>query len=177
MDESKAPMASDVTPFIHFPDGRLLHPAQPRPVDDSLLEIGASLLRAAREAQAYGLAAAHIGRMEAVAIVSLGDPSTRDYRLLYNPRILATQGPEVSGKEGSVSMPGIEVDVMRPQSARIGYDDETGNTVELDLTGFAARIALHEIDQVNGVFFLSRVSRLKRDSAIKRFAKLGRRMG
>ena len=72
-------------------------------------------------------------------------------------------------------MPGIEVDVIRPENARIAFDDEAGHPVELDLTGFAARVAQHEIDQVNGVFFLARVSRLKRDTAIKRFAKIGRK--
>jgi peptide deformylase len=170
-------MASDVSPFIIHPDPRLGQEASPRPVDDALRAIGAALLEAAREVQAYGLAAAHIGQVAPLAVISLSEPSTRDYRLLYNPRILAFQGPEVAGKEGSVSMPGIEVDVIRPESVRIGFDDETGTSVELALSGFAARVAQHEIDQVNGVFFLSRLSRLKRDAAIKRFAKLERRMG
>ncbi|MBJ3784495.1 peptide deformylase [Devosia sediminis] len=168
-------MADETISFILFPDPRLTRVAISQPVDDELRSIGAALLQAARDAQAYGLAAAHIGQVAPVAVVSLADPSTRDYRLLYNPRILLTSGSEVSGKEGSVSMPGIEVDVVRPENARIGFDDEAGNPHELELTGFAARVAQHEIDQVNGVLFLSRVSRLKRDTAIKRFGKLARK--
>jgi peptide deformylase len=57
----------------------------------------------------------------------------------------------------------------------IAFDDDTGQGQELALSGFAARVAQHEIDQVNGVFFLTRISRLKREAAIRRFAKLGRR--
>jgi peptide deformylase len=168
-------MNEDVSPFIRYPDPRLNTAAIPRPVDAELIAIGATLLRAAEDVSAYGLAVAHIGLVAPVAVVSLADPATRDYRLLYNPRVLSTSGPDLSGKEGSVSMPGIEVDVIRPENARIAFDDEAGHPVELDLTGFAARVAQHEIDQVNGVFFLARVSRLKRDTAIKRFAKIGRK--
>lgn len=171
------PMPEDVIPFLVYPDPRLAAAATPRPVDGDLRRTGAALLRAAREAQAYGLAAAHIGHVAPVAVISVSDPTTRDYRLLFNPRILATNGTESAGREGSVSMPGIEVEIIRPEQARIAFDDETGTAVELELSGFAARVAQHEIDQVNGVFFLARLSRLRRDAAIKRFAKLGRRMG
>ncbi|MBO9587886.1 peptide deformylase [Devosia sp.] len=162
-------------PFIFYPDLRLNDSASARPVDADLLDTGRRLLAAAEEARAYGLAAVHIGIVAPVAVVSLGDPSTRDYRVLYNPRILSTEGPQEAGPEGSVSMPGIEVDVLRAHSAVIAFDEETGQGRELALSGFAARVAQHEIDQVNGVFFLAKISRLKRVAAIRRFAKLGRR--
>jgi peptide deformylase len=61
--------------------------------------------------------------------------------------------------------------VLRSAKARIAYDDETGTRHELDLEGLPARIAQHEIDQVNGIFFLERLSRLKREMAIKRWKK------
>lgn len=170
-------MASDVARFITWPDPRLTQAASARPVDDGLRDIGSALLRAAEEVQAYGLAAAHIGLVAPVAVLSVSDAAAREYRVIYNPRSVATYGPDAAGKEGSVSMPGIEVDVIRPHAARIACDDEAGNAVELELTGFAARVALHEIDQVNGIFFLNRISRLKREAAIKRFSKLSRRMG
>ena len=74
-------------------------------------------------------------------------------------------------------MPGIEVEILRSECVHIAFEDETGALSELELTGFPARIAQHEIDQVNGIFFLTRLSRLKREAAIKRFAKRARRMG
>lgn len=166
---------SKTTPFIFYPDPRLSEAACTRPVGPGLLEVGVHLLAAAETARAYGLAAAHIGVVAPVAVISIGDPSTRDYRVLFNPRLLSAEGPQEAGPEGSVSMPGIEVEVLRHRDARIGFDDGSGQGQELVLSGFAARVAQHEIDQVNGVFFLARISRLKREVAIRRFAKLGRR--
>jgi len=166
---------AEIVPFIFYPDQRLSQAAGFRPVDAELLAIGARLLAAGKSAKAYGLAAAHIGVVAPVALISIGEPSSRDYRVLYNPRIISTDGAQEAGLEGSVSMPGIEVEVLRPANARIGFDDATGQGQELTLSGFAARVAQHEIDQVNGVFFLARISRLKREAAIRRFAKLNRR--
>ncbi|UXN72201.1 peptide deformylase [Devosia neptuniae] len=141
-------------------------------MDDSMLKAGDRLLAAAREAQAYGLAAAHLGENEPLAVMSMAsDPAQRDYRLLYNPEIVAVAEETASGPEGSVSMPGIEVVVQRPVWAEIAYDDADGIRQRERLEGFVARVALHEIEQVNGIFFLSRVSRLKRDAALRKFDK------
>ena len=167
-------VAGEEPHFVQYPDPRLTTPASLRPVDASLRDVGLRLLAAAQSAKAYGLAAAHIGAVEPVVVISVSGPDSRDYRVLYNPRVDATDGAGVSGKEGSVSMPGIEVDVVRPERASIAFEDEAGAGHHLNLTGFAARVAQHEIDQMNGVFFLSRVSRVKRESATRRFAKLVR---
>lgn len=104
-------------------------------------------------------------------ISTSADPARRDYLVLYNPEILSLGGDNAEGLEGSVSMPGLQVPVMRPQRVRIAYDDETGARHELDFEGLQARIAQHEIEQVGGIFFLERLSRLKRDMAIKRWKK------
>jgi peptide deformylase len=107
-----------------------------------------------------------------VAVISTAsDPDSRNYLLLYNPELLLLDGDIVEGPEGSVSMPGLQVAVPRPSRARIAYDDETGTRLQLELEGLPARIAQHEIDQVSGIFFLERLSRLKRDMAIKRWKK------
>jgi peptide deformylase len=119
----------------------------------------------------------HIGAVAPVAVISLADDEAkRDYLVLYNPEILALSGEVREGREGSVSMSGLQVPVSRPSRARIAYDDETGARHELELEGLPARIAQHEIDQVNGIFFLERISRLKRDMAIKRWKRGSRRV-
>lgn len=107
-----------------------------------------------------------------MAVIStVADPTRRDYLVLYNPEIIWLGAETAEGTEGSVSMPGFEVAVVRPTRAGISYDDETGVRQELELEGLPARVAQHEIDQVNGVFFLDKLSRLKRDIAIKRWKK------
>ncbi len=157
-----------------YPDPRFSRAAPKRPLDAALIEIGARLLATAQHHRAYGLAATHIGLVDPVVVVSLGPPDKRDYQLLYNPEVVATSGALVGGPEGSVSLPGIEVDIIRPETAEIAYDDGDGIRRSLSLSGFAARVAQHEIDQVNGVFFLDRLSRLKRDAALRRYRKLAR---
>jgi peptide deformylase len=158
--------------IVLYPDPRLGQRAVPRAVDSSLLAIGDRLQRAAEAAQAFGLAAVHIGAVAPVVVISVAtDPAVREYRVLYNPEVTALANDTTGGIEGSVSLPGIEVEVVRPVWAALAFDDADGNRQALRLEGLPARIAQHEIDQMNGVFFLERVSRLKRDMALKKWKK------
>lgn len=160
--------------FVIYPHPALRRKAAPRPVDTAMQAAGAALLEAAQEVQAYGLAAAHLGLDEPLVVVSIiNDTKQRDYRILYNPRVAELAGEAVLGLEGSVSMPGIEVQIARPNEITVEYQDEQGANKTSRLEGFAARVALHEIDQMNGVFFLDRVSRTKRDMALRKFRKTG----
>ena len=143
-----------------------------RPVDEAMLACSGLLLATALEVQAYGLAATHLGQLEPIIVASLAtSPSERDYRLFYNPRISEFSPDSVTAAEGSVSMPGIEVPISRASWIELAYDDADGETRSARFEGFAARIIQHETDQMNGVFFLSRLSRLKRDTALRKFAK------
>ncbi|MDB5539637.1 MAG: peptide deformylase [Devosia sp.] len=100
--------------IVAYPDPRLNRKAEPRPLDEGLRAIGTRLLEAARGANAYGLAAIHIGALAPVVVISTAaDPGKRSYLVLYNPEIVATAEELESGPEGSVSMPGVEVDVVR----------------------------------------------------------------
>jgi peptide deformylase len=164
--------------FVSYPDPALSVAAQPRAVDAGLLAVGERLRAAALISQAYGLAAAHIGQAAPVVIMNLAEQgAARQDLLLYNPRIVAVSAETESGNEGSVSMPGIEAEVVRPIWAEVAWQDEAGAHQQRRFTGFQARVAVHEIEQMQGVFFLSRVSRLKRDMLIKKFGKLGRKGG
>ena len=162
-------------PFIRYPDPRLTRPARPRPVDDALRATADRLLVAAAEAQAYGLAAAHIGEVEPVVVISVAaDSRQRDYLALFNPTVVIIADTMATGPEGSVSMLGIEAPIARPIWADIAYDSATGERVTTRVETFVARCALHEIEQMNGEFFLTRLSRLKRETAIRKFQKLNR---
>lgn len=158
--------------FVIYPHPALTRKAEVRPVDDSMRAAGAALLEAAREVQAYGLAAAHLGLDEPLVVISMaGDARQRDYRILYNPRIVTSADEVAAGPEGSVSMPGIEAPLVRSVAVTVEYDDAEGKRQSVDLKDFVARVAAHEIDQMNGIFFLDRLSRVKRDIAIRKFRK------
>jgi peptide deformylase len=158
--------------FVIYPDPVLAQVARPRPVDAAMVAVGRALQAAAESVQAYGLVAAHIGQAEPIVVVSMGEPGdARDYLVLFNPVVTAVAEETSLGPEGSVSMPGIEVPIARAQWCEIAHDAADGTQHNLRLEGFAARVAQHEIEQMNGVFFLSRVSRIKRDTALRKFGK------
>ncbi|MBN9348782.1 MAG: peptide deformylase [Devosia sp.] len=158
--------------FVAYPDPRLSIAAVPRAgVDDALRAVGDKLLAAARAATAYGPAAAHLGEAAPVVVVT-DDPAGGDYRLLFNPMVTSVAAETEAGEEGSVSLPGVRVSIERPVWAEVSYMDATGEPRTARFEHFAARVALHEIEQMNGVFFLGKLSRLKRDMVLKKARKL-----
>src|SRR5690606_15648029 len=115
-------------------------------------------------------------RSEPLVVISVAPASEpRDYRVLYNPEVSQLAGGSEMGMEGSVSLPGIEVPLPRAVWAEVQFDDADGKRQTRRFEGFVARVVQHEIDQMNGIFFLQRLSRLKRDTALRKFAKLGQR--
>ena len=74
--------------------------------------------------------------------------------------------------EGSVSMPGVTETVERHAGVRVTYQDLAGAEQIEEADGLLAVCHQHEIDQLNGIFWLQRLSRLKRDRLIKRYEKL-----
>ena len=165
---------SDAVQILPYPDPLFARRAALRLVDEGMRNVGAVLVATARHHNAYGLAATHIGALEPLIVVSVSSLDKRDYRLLFNPEIVSLSAEHASGAEGSVSMPGIEVDIQRADSMDLVFDDADGMRQAMTLEGFPARVAQHEIDQMNGIFFLDRLSRLKRDAALRRFKKLSR---
>jgi peptide deformylase len=104
-------------------------------------------------------------------VVISGDPEGRDYLLLFNPTVTAVATATEPGEEGSVSLPGVRVSIDRPIWAEINYMDAAGQRQTARFERFAARVALHEIEQMNGVFFLMKLSRLKREMVLKKARK------
>jgi peptide deformylase len=105
-------------------------------------------------------------------VVISGDPEGRDHLLLFNPAVTAVAAETERGEEGSVSLPGVRVEIERPIWAEVSFMDVDGTPQVARFERFAARVAQHEIDQMNGVFFLGKLSRLKRDMVLKRARKL-----
>jgi peptide deformylase len=77
-------------------------------------------------------------------------------------------------QEGSVSMPGVTDDIRRHARVRISYRDIHGDPQSEESAGLRAVCHQHEIDQLDGLFWIMRLSRLKRERLIKRFEKVSR---
>ena len=136
-----------------------------------MIAVGKRLAEAARTERAYGLAAAHIGEVLPLVVISASGDA-RDYLVLYNPRVAAVAPETERGEEASVSLPGIRVEIERPVWAEIAFMAGGGAPQTRRFEGFAARVALHEIEQTQGIFFLDKISRLKRDMVLKKARKL-----
>jgi peptide deformylase len=95
-------------------------------------------------------------------------------RTYVNPEIVSASSEMITHQEGSVSMPGVNDDVQRHARVRISYQDIDGNPHTEESQGLRAVCHQHEIDQLNGIFWIKRLSRLKRERLIKRFEKLTR---
>jgi peptide deformylase len=74
--------------------------------------------------------------------------------------------------EGSVSMPGVTEEVERPARIRLAYRDLAGESRTEEADGLLAVCLQHEIDQLDGIFWIDRLSRLKRERVVKKFRKL-----
>ncbi len=159
-----------VRPLVFFPDPRLRLPAAPVAAFDAALhELAEDLLDTLRAAPGIGITAPHVGVLSRLVVLDLGSGDA--VRILVNPRILSLSGELVRHAEGSISMPGITEEVERPAHVRVAYQDLEGREQEVAAEGLLGVCLQHEIDQLDGLFWLQRLSRLKRERAIKRFNK------
>ena len=162
-----------IRPIIRYPDPRLALPAQPVTVfDDALRDLAKDLLETMHAAPGIGITAPHIGVSLRVVVLDL-DP-VDGARTYVNPEITWASPEMIMHQEGSVSMPGVNDDIQRHARIRISYLDLDGRSQTEESDGLRAVCHQHEIDQLNGMFWLQRLSRLKRDRLIKRFDKLSR---
>jgi peptide deformylase len=86
---------------------------------------------------------------------------------LVNPVLEWSSEELETSEEGCLSLPGVHVAVERPARVRVRAQDETGQGVEVEAEGLQARVIQHEIDHLNGVLILDRISREARKEAMR----------
>lgn len=162
-----------IRPIIRYPDPRLALPAQPvTAFDDALRDLARDLSETMHAAPGIGITAPHVGISLRLVVLDL-DP-INGARTYVNPDIVWASPETIMHQEGSVSMPGVNDDIQRHARIRISYRDLNGNPQIEESAGLRAVCHQHEIDQLNGMFWLQRLSRLKRERLVKRFEKLSR---
>lgn len=159
-----------VRTILKYPDPGLSRPCEPVKVfDASLNALAHDLLDTMRAAPGVGITAAHIGIFTRLVVLELSKESGP--RFYTNPEILQFSEETMRHMEGSVSMPGATDEVERPRKIRFRYQDLDGAFHEEDAQDFHAICMQHEIDQLDGIFWLKRLSRLKRDRLIRKWEK------
>ena len=162
-----------IRPIVRYPDPRLAFPAQLVTVfDNALRDLASDLLDTMHAAPGIGITAPHIGVSCRVVVLDLD--TAEGAQTYVNPEIIWVSPEMILHREGSVSMPGVNDEVSRHARVRIGYHDLDGNPQTEESEGLRAVCHQHEIDQLNGLFWIKRLSRLRRDRLIKRFEKVSR---
>jgi peptide deformylase len=162
-----------IRPIVRYPDPRLAVTARPvTAFDGALQELAKDLLDTMHAAPGIGITGPHIAVPLRVVVLDL-DP-TDGARTYVNPEIAWASSEMILHREGSVSMPGVNDEVQRHARIRISYHDVDGNMQTEECEGLRAVCHQHEIDQLNGLFWINRLSRLKRERLIKRFEKVSR---
>ena len=113
-----------------------------------------------------GIAAPQIALLQRLLVIDASrnrKPVPNQGRIfMINPVIINSCGA-VLGREGCLSLPNLTANVTRAESIQVRFSDRQGNTVVTDSSGFEARVIQHEIDHLDGLLFLDRVSSLKTD--------------
>jgi peptide deformylase len=131
--------------------------------DAELQSAAADMIETMQAAKGIGLAANQIGLTHALSVVDIGlITECAQPQAFVNPVILHASAKEVSYEEGCLSIPDINEEIMRKESIRVQYQDLTGAVHEQDCEGMLSRVLQHELDHLNGVFFVDRLSALKR---------------
>lgn len=162
-----------IRPIVRFPSPLLNQKAEiVTEFDAPLATLAADLLDTMRAAPGIGITAPHIGILKRITVIELDRESGA--KIYINPEVVWRSDALVRHAEGSVSMPGISEDVERPQAVHVRYQTLLGETADEEAGGLMAVCLQHEIDQLDGIFWTQRLSRLKRDRAVKKFEKLAR---
>ncbi|GJE74547.1 peptide deformylase [Methylorubrum suomiense] len=158
-------------PLIFHPDPRLSRPAAAMALSpEAVHALARDVLDTLGEVGAMGLTAPHIGRAERIVVIRL--QPDEDAATYVDPIVVWASEERAAHPEGSVSMPGVIEPVERPARIRVRYRDLDGVEREEAAEGLRAACLQHEIDQLDGVFWIERLTRLRRDRALRRFAKI-----
>jgi peptide deformylase len=144
-------------------------------VTDEIRALMDDMLETMYDAPGVGLAAIQVGEPLRVIVMDLAgkgeDPAPRYF---VNPEIVWASEEVKPWEEGCLSVPEIYDEVERPAKVRVRYLDYQGRPVEEEADGLFAVCIQHEMDHLEGVVFLDHLSRLKRDSAIRKVKKAQR---
>jgi len=161
---------------IHkYGDPVLRQKAQPvGKIDAEIRRLVQEMIDTMRVERGVGLAAQQVGETRSVCIVDVPDPLDTDENgvrhnpdiampmVLVNPEILEFSKQTEVGDEGCLSFPGIYAPVKRSVEIKLRYQDLETTQHVVTLKNFVARVAQHEIDHLNGILLVDRMSRLKK---------------
>jgi peptide deformylase len=169
----KRKFAGKIHEVVKWPDPVLAkRGAEVTAFDAELATLVEEMFESMYAAQGIGLAAPQIAISKRITVidVSFGKNPEEKYALI-NPEVVLTEGRQVE-EEGCLSLPEIRQKVPRAARVKVRAQDVTGKWFEVEGTELLARALLHEIDHLDGVLFIDRISRLKRELVLRKIRKM-----
>jgi len=163
---------------LKFPDKRLREVSTPlEKITDEIRELANDMLEVMYDEPGVGLAAPQVGQTVRLIVVDTewtAEDAERNPLVLVNPEILEHSG-RITWTEGCLSVPDFEADVERAARVKLRASNLEGEELEIDASELQAVCFQHEIDHLDGVLFIDRISRLKRNLYTQRRKKQLRR--
>ena len=144
-------------------------------VDDKLRKFLDDMLETMYVADGVGLAAPQVGVSKRVVVIDVSHPDEGEERApiyLVNPEIIWHSDEQSCQFEGCLSVPEQRAEVDRYVQVRVHYQDYNGQEQEISADGLLAIALQHEIDHLDGILYIDRISRLKRQMLLKKLQKL-----
>ncbi|MGK7930860.1 MAG: peptide deformylase [Microcystaceae cyanobacterium] len=145
---------------LHYLGDRTLRQPAKRvaKVDDSVRKLAKEMLQTMYSSQGIGLAAPQVAVNKQVIVIDCKpDEAEHPPLILINPKITRYGSTLCKGEEGCLSIPGVYLDVIRPEAIEVSYKDEWGKPRKLKASDLLARVIQHEMDHLTGVMFVDRV--------------------
>ncbi len=143
-------------------------------VDDDTRKFIDDLADTMYHAHGVGLAAPQVGDLRRICVIDTSEGEVRESReellVLVNPKIVEKRGT-ITWEEGCLSFPDLFEKVDRARWVKVEALDRDGNPIEVEGTELEAVCMQHEIDHLDGVVFIDRMSRLKRKMGMKRYKR------
>ena len=160
-------------PIIVAPDSRLKQTSAPvGRVDKSVRRLMDDLLETMYGAVGVGLAAPQVGQLKRVIVLDVArEGEARNPLRLADPEIVAASDEDATFEEGCLSLPRHYADVARPRSVTVRYRDYHDKLREITAEGLFGTVLQHEIDHLDGVLFVDRISALKRNMILRKLLK------
>ena len=167
-------MTETLLPILIMPDARLRQKARPvgEADDDAVRALAPRMLAAMYAAPGIGLAAPQVGELLRLVVIDLGkDEAERAPMVLVNPEIVAASGETATREEGCLSLPGQYAEVERPARIKLRWRELDGSRREMEADELLGTCIQHEVDHLDGVLFVDRISALKRNMLLRKLAK------
>ena len=159
--------------IVKYPDPVLAKPGEPvTEFNAELRKLVADMFETMYDEKGIGLAAPQVAVSKRLLVIDLSNGQVEEDKLvLINPEIIYREG-KIYEEEGCLSFPEIHETVQRAAKVRVRAQDEHGKWFEKDGEELLSRCIQHEIDHVDGMQFIYRMSALKRDMVLRKIRKL-----